>query len=123
MGIATVNLAETFARFSDHWSPKIVGAVNDAYVKVVKAQGEFVWHAHAQEDEFFLVIAGQLHIRLRDGELTLGAGEFVVIPRGVEHQPYAPDEVQFMLLEPKSTTHTGTTESELTVSIEQQQWR
>ena len=123
MGIATVNLAETFARFSDHWSPKIVGAVNDAYAKVVKAQGEFVWHAHAQEDEFFLVIAGQLHIRLRDGELTLGPGEFVVIPRGVEHQPYAPDEVQLMLLEPKSTTHTGTTESELTVSIEQRQWR
>ena len=122
MSITTVSLADKFALFNDHWRPRIVGEINDAYMKVVKVQGEFVWHAHAQEDELFLVIAGRLQIRLRDGELTLGPGEFVVIPRGVEHQPYAPDEAQLVLLEPKGTTHTGDTTSDLTVAIEQQEW-
>jgi mannose-6-phosphate isomerase-like protein (cupin superfamily) len=122
MSITTVTLAEKFALFSDHWRPRIVGELNDTYIKVVKVQGEFVWHAHAAEDELFLVIAGRLCIRLRDGELTLGPGEFVVIPRGVEHQPYAPDEVHLVLLEPKSTTHTGGVESDLSVAVEQQEW-
>jgi mannose-6-phosphate isomerase-like protein (cupin superfamily) len=122
VSITVVNLADKFALFNDHWRPRIVGELNDAYMKVVKVQGEFVWHAHAQEDELFLVIAGQLHIRLRDGELTLGPGEFVVIPRGVEHQPYAPEEVRLVLLEPKATTHTGDAQSDLAVAVEQQEW-
>jgi mannose-6-phosphate isomerase-like protein (cupin superfamily) len=122
MPVTVVNLADKFALFNEHWRPRIVGELNDAYMKVVKVQGEFVWHAHAQEDELFLVIDGQLRIRLRDGELTLGPGEFVVIPRGVEHQPYAPEEAQLVLLEPKATTHTGDTASELTVAVEQQKW-
>lgn len=105
-----VSLAEKFGLFHDHWNPRIVGEVNEAYVKLVKVQGEFVWHQHEEEDELFLVVQGQLRIRLRDGELELGPGEMVVIPKGVEHQPVAEEEVHLLLLEPKSTRNTGNVE-------------
>jgi mannose-6-phosphate isomerase-like protein (cupin superfamily) len=117
-----VNLAERFSRFTDQWSPKIVGELNDSYIKLAKVQGEFVWHAHADEDEFFLVVKGRLLIRLRDRDVLLNAGEFFVVPRGVEHLPIAEEETHIVLLEPKATLHTGDVESARTVAVEDQQW-
>lgn len=103
-----VNLAEKFARFTDRWSPKIVGDVNDMHVKVVKLAGEFVWHHHDAEDELFLVVRGRLRMQLRDGDREVGPGEFIIVPRGVEHCPKAlTDEVEVVLLEPKGTLNTG----------------
>lgn len=110
-----INLAAKFDRFSDHWSPKIVGELNDSYVKLAKLKGEFVWHQHEHEDELFLVVKGRLVIRLRDGELVLSDGEFAIIPRGVEHCPVAEEEVHVLLLEPKSTLNTGNMRNERTV--------
>lgn len=109
-----INLAEKLSRFSDHWNPRIIADVNDHQVKLAKVQGEFVWHSHADEDEMFLVIQGELTIELRDGSVTLGPGEMVVIPKGVEHRPVAREEVHLMLLEPRATKHTGDVETELT---------
>lgn len=111
-----VNLADKFAMFSDHWSPKIVGEINDSYVKLARLKGEFVWHHHANEDEMFLVISGNLTIRFSDREVNLAPGEFVIVPRGVDHLPVADEEVQVMLLEPKSTLNTGNVENDRTVS-------
>ncbi len=105
--VPKINLREKLGRFSDHWSPKIVADLNDSHVKVVKIQGEFVWHHHADEDELFLVLHGRLVMELRDGSLTLEPGEFVVIPKGVEHRPVAPEEVHLLLIEPKGIKHTG----------------
>jgi len=110
-----INLAAKFDRFSDHWSPKIVGELNDSYVKLAKLKGEFVWHRHEHEDELFLVVKGRLVIRLRDGELVLSEGEFAIISRGVEHCPVAEEEVHVLLLEPKSTLNTGNVRNERTV--------
>ena len=110
-----INLAEKLSLFSEQWQPKIVGEVNDAHVKVVKLQGEFVWHHHEKEDEMFLVVKGRLHIRFRDGEVALEPGEFVVVPKGVEHCPYASEEVHVMLFEPKTTVNTGSAGGEKTV--------
>jgi mannose-6-phosphate isomerase-like protein (cupin superfamily) len=110
-----VNLAATFARFPDHWSPKIVGDVNDAHVKLVKLKGEFVWHHHDQEDELFLVVKGRLVLKLRDRDLVLGPGEFAIIPHGVEHLPVADEETHVLLLEPKTTLNTGNVRNERTV--------
>src|SRR5207237_9307717 len=103
----SVNLAQKFTLFDDYWSPKIAGELNDAYVKLVKLKGEFVWHHHAGEDEMFLVIKGRLLMRLRDRDLHLDEGEFVIIPRGVEHLPIADDDCHVLLLEPKTTLNTG----------------
>jgi len=102
-----VNLAEKFARFSEHWSPKIVGQVDDYEIKLAKLQGEFVWHKHDDADELFLVTKGQLTIRLRDGEVALAAGELFVVPRGVEHQPAAENECEILLFERKGLVNTG----------------
>jgi mannose-6-phosphate isomerase-like protein (cupin superfamily) len=113
--IAPINLAEKLGRFDDYWNPRIVADLNDSHVKVVKVRGEFVWHRHADEDELFLVLRGTLTIELRDGAVTLGPGEMVVIPRGVEHRPVAAEEVHLVLIEPKGIKHTGDVESELTV--------
>jgi mannose-6-phosphate isomerase-like protein (cupin superfamily) len=110
-----VNLAEKFALFSEYWSPKIAGEINDSYVKLVKLKGEFVWHHHENEDELFLVVKGKLLIKLRDKDIWLDEGEFVVIPKGVEHLPVAEDEVQVILLEPKTTLNTGNVQNERTV--------
>jgi len=113
--IDKVNLAEKFARFSEHWKPKIVGEVNDFQVKLVKVKGEFVWHHHEREDELFLVVKGTLRMKLRDREVRVGEGEFIVIPRGVEHLPVADEEVHLVLLEPATTLNTGNVRSDRTV--------
>jgi mannose-6-phosphate isomerase-like protein (cupin superfamily) len=111
-----VNLADKFARFSERWSPKIAGEVNDAYVKLVKIQGDFVWHAHEAEDELFLVIKGHMTIRFRDRDVHLTEGEFLVVPKGVEHCPVAEEECHVLLLEPKTTLNTGNVKNERTVA-------
>ena len=98
MNIDKVNLARKFAGFSDHWSPKIAGELNDSYVKLVKFQGEFVWHHHENEDELFLVVKGRMLMRFREREVWVDEGEFIIVPRGVEHMPVAPEEVQVVLL-------------------------
>jgi mannose-6-phosphate isomerase-like protein (cupin superfamily) len=110
-----VNLHQKLALFSDHWNPRIVGELNGQHVKVVKFQGEFVWHDHAEEDEFFLVLRGSFRMDFRDKSVTLGEGDFIVVPRGVEHRPVAEHEVEVMLFEPARIKHTGTVESNLTV--------
>jgi mannose-6-phosphate isomerase-like protein (cupin superfamily) len=114
--IEKVNLQEKFGLFRDQWSPKIAGEVNDSYVKLVKLEGEFVWHKHDAEDEMFLVVKGGIKIRLRDGEIELHEGEFVVIPRGVEHLPVAEREAHVLLFEPKSVLNTGDVVNERTVA-------
>ena len=111
-----VNLAHKFNLFQDYWSPKIVGELDDSYVKLVKLKGEFVWHHHEAEDELFLVVKGRLLIKLRDRDIWLEKGEFVIIPRGVEHMPIAEKEAHVLLLEPKSTLNTGNVRSEKTVT-------
>ena len=111
-----VNVREKFNLFEDRWSPKVIGEVNDSYVKAVKLKGEFVWHHHDDEDELFLVVKGSMVIRLRDRDIRLEEGEFVVIPRGVEHMPVAEEEAHVLLLEPKSTLNTGNVTSERTVA-------
>jgi mannose-6-phosphate isomerase-like protein (cupin superfamily) len=114
--IEKVNIKEKFASFQELWSPKIAGEVNESHVKLVKLKGEFVWHHHETEDELFLVLKGRLLIKLRDQDVWLDEGEFVVIPKGVEHLPVAEEEVHVMLLEPKSTLNTGNVLNERTVS-------
>ena len=114
--IEKVTLADKFNRFADYWKPKIAGELNDSYIKLVKLQGEFVWHHHENEDELFLVIKGKLLIKLRDQDIALNEGEFVIIPRGVEHCPVAEEEAHVLLLEPKTTLNTGNVSSERTVA-------
>ena len=102
-----VNLADKLGTFSEHWSPKIVAGFNGNDVMVVKVKGEFNWHAHAETDDFFLVLSGRLTIRLRDGDVTLGPGELYVVPAGVEHCPVAAAETHLLLIEPAGTPNTG----------------
>jgi mannose-6-phosphate isomerase-like protein (cupin superfamily) len=111
-----VNLIQKFALFNEHWSPRIAGELNDFYIKLAKLKGEFIWHHHDSEDEMFLVIKGKLTIKLRDGDVELEEGEFLIIPRGVEHLPIAEEEVHVLLFEPKSTVNTGEVQSERTVA-------
>lgn len=110
-----INLAEKFALFADHWSPKVVGELNGQQVKLVKFRGEFVWHHHDHEDELFLVVAGSFRMEFRDRTVELSAGEFLIVPRGVEHRPVAEEEVQVLLFEPATTLNTGDVRSERTV--------
>jgi mannose-6-phosphate isomerase-like protein (cupin superfamily) len=112
----TVNLKEKFNKFSDYYKPKIIGEVNDCHVKAVKLKGEFIWHHHENEDELFLVVQGTLRMKFRDHEAVVREGEFVIVPRGVEHLPVADEEVHIVLLEPKSTLNTGNIQNERTVS-------
>ena len=111
-----VNLHQKLAQFYDHWSPKIVGELNGQHVKLVKFQGEFVWHHHDDEDEMFLVVEGRFRMDFRDREVWLEAGEFLIVPRGVEHRPVAPDEVSVLLFEPVGALNTGTAGGALTVA-------
>ena len=111
-----VTLSEKFRLFDDRWSPKIVGELNDSYVKLVKIKGEFEWHHHEAEDELFLVVKGRMTIRLRDRDIRLEEGEFVIVPRGVEHLPVAEEEAHVLLLEPKTTLNTGNVTSARTVA-------
>ena len=116
MNFEKVNLAEKLTLFNDLWSPKVVGELNESHVKLVKLKGEFVWHHHDNEDEMFLVVKGRLVIKLRDRDIELDEGEFVIIPRGVEHLPVAEEEAEVLLLEPKTTINTGNVNNERTVS-------
>ena len=111
-----INLSQKFGLFQQYWSPKIAGELNDSYIKLAKLKGEFVWHRHEQEDELFLVVKGRLLIKLRDRDIHLEEGEFVIIPKGIEHLPIAEEEVQVLLLEPKSTLNTGNVQNERTVT-------
>ena len=111
-----VNLAEKFSLFNGFWEPKVAGELNNQYVKLAKLKGEFVWHHHENEDEFFMVIKGHLTIKLRDGDIELNEGEFYIIPKGVEHMPVAENEVHVLMFEPKSTVNTGSTDSDKTIS-------
>jgi mannose-6-phosphate isomerase-like protein (cupin superfamily) len=106
-----VDLAEKLSRFSEHWQPRSVARFNECDIMVVKVQGEFVWHKHDDTDDFFLVLQGRLHIRLRDRVVSLGPGELFVVPRGVEHQPYAEEEAHILLIEPTGTPNTGNAET------------
>ena len=110
-----VNLADKFALFSEHWSPKVVGELNGQEVKLAKLQGEFIWHRHDEADELFLVHKGSIKIELRDETVTLAEGEFFIVPRGIEHKPVADSEAEVLLFEPKSTLNTGQHKSERTV--------
>ena len=113
------NLSAGFAKFNDHWSPKVCGEINDMHLKLVKVQGDFVWHHHEHEDELFLVTKGVLTMKIRDPnerEAKVSAGEFIIIPRGVEHCPCSDEECEIILLEPKSTLNTGNVENERTVT-------
>ena len=111
-----VNIADKLARFSDHFQPKIVGELNGQHVKLVKFQGEFVWHSHEAEDEMFLVLKGAFDMQFRDKTVRIGEGEFLVVPRGVEHCPKAEHEVSLMLFEPAGTLNTGDAGGTMTVA-------
>ena len=111
-----VNLTEKFASFSQCWSPKIIGELNDNYIKAVKLKGEFIWHRHDDEDEMFLVVQGRLTLRFREREVKVFPGEFIVVPRGVEHLPVADEECQIVLIEPKTTLNTGNVRNGRTVA-------
>jgi mannose-6-phosphate isomerase-like protein (cupin superfamily) len=112
-----VNLAEKLALFDDHWSPRVVGELNGQHVKLVKFRGEFVWHKHDHEDELFLVVKGRFRMDFRDREVRLEEGEFLIVPRGVEHRPIADEEVHVLLFEPASTLNTGDLRDERTVDM------
>ena len=114
--IEKVNLAAKLASFDEPWQPKIVAELNDSYVKVVKLDGEFVWHHHDDEDELFLVVSGRMRMQFRDGDQVLGPGELIVVPRGVEHCPLSEtDDTHVVMIEPKTTLNTGNVRNERTV--------
>ena len=111
-----INLAEKFSKFSEHWSPKIIAQMNDYQFKLVKFQGEFVWHTHADTDEVFIVLDGSMTIHFRDGDVAVGAGEMFIVPRGVEHKTAAKAECKVMLVETAGTVNTGDVVSEKTAA-------
>ena len=113
--IEKVSLAEKLALFSDHWTPKVVGELNGQHVKLVKFAGPFTWHLHEVEDELFLVVRGRFRMEFRDREVTLNEGEFIIVPRAVEHRPVADEEVHVLLFEPATTLNTGNVVNERTV--------
>jgi mannose-6-phosphate isomerase-like protein (cupin superfamily) len=113
-----INLDERFARFSDTWSPKVVARLNDYEIKLVRLDGEFVWHTHEDTDELFLVLDGELTIQLRDGEVVVRPGELFVVPRGVEHCPITAGEVRAMLIEPRGVVNTGDAGGALTATFD-----
>ncbi|KUR60152.1 mannose-6-phosphate isomerase [Bacillus sp. AM 13(2015)] len=115
--MSKTNVQEKFLKINDYWNPRISGELNDSYIKMVKVKGEFIWHHHDEEDEMFFVCKGKLVIRFRDKEIVLNEGEFIVIPKGIEHQPIAEEEVHLLLIEPKTTLNTGNVVNERTVSI------
>ncbi len=113
MEYTRINLKEKLSKFSDQWVPRIVSQLNDYHIKVVKVQGEFVWHDHLETDELFLVLGGRLEIHFRDGKVQLDEGEMFVVPKGIEHKPVAEGECQLLLIEPVGTINTGRAESSL----------
>jgi mannose-6-phosphate isomerase-like protein (cupin superfamily) len=111
-----INVLEKFSRFRDQWSPKIVGELNDGYVKVARLQGDFIWHRHENEDELFLIVRGRMRMGLREGDVELSEGEIFIVPKGVEHKPSADEECWVLLIEPKTTLNTGNVVNERTVA-------
>ena len=111
-----INLEEKFALFNEHWTPKIISELNDYQIKIVKVEGDFVWHDHSETDEFFLVIEGTLFIEFEGETMELNAGELYVVPKGVQHRPYALEECKVMLIEPRGVVNTGEAESDLTAT-------
>jgi mannose-6-phosphate isomerase-like protein (cupin superfamily) len=118
MATLPIDLAQKLSSFTEHWSPKVVARLNDYEIKVVKLQGEFVWHSHDDTDELFLVLDGELTIQLRDGDVTLRAGQLFVVPRGVEHCPVAAGEVRAVLIEPAGVINTGDAGGPLTAGYD-----
>ena len=116
MHIEKVNVEQKFASFDERWKPKIAGELNGQYVKLVKFLGEFVWHHHDDEDELFLVVKGRFRMEFRDTDVWIEEGEFIVVPRGVEHRPVAEEEAHVLLFEPASTLNTGNVRNERTVA-------
>jgi mannose-6-phosphate isomerase-like protein (cupin superfamily) len=114
MEFQPINLKEKLAQFSDHWSPKIIAQMNDYHFKLVKFQGDFIWHRHDDTDEVFMVLDGKMSIDFQDGKVELKRGELFVVPKGVEHKPYAEKQCEIMLVEPAGTINTGDTGSDLT---------
>ena len=114
VAVQSIDLDAAFRRITTHWDPHVAGELNGQQVKLAKLKGEFVWHRHEVEGELFLVHRGRLHMRFRDREVTVGPGQFVIVPHGVEHQPYAPEEVEVVLFEPATTLNTGDVQNELT---------
>ena len=117
-----INLNDKFGQFDDYWSPRIIGELNGQFVKLAKFKGEMVWHTHENEDEFFQVIKGSIVIHLRERSVSLSEGECFIVPKGIEHKPEATKEAHVMIFEPKTTAHTGTVSSKLTVEIDNQKW-
>lgn len=117
-----VNLKEKFKSFEGYWTPKIIAEANDQFVKLAKLKGEFVWHNHEQEDELFYIVKGKLLLRFKDRDIYLEEGELFVVPAGVDHLPIAEEECWVMLIEPKSTSHTGSIKNKRTVEIDEQEW-
>ena len=113
MELKPINFAEKIALFSEHWSPRVIAEMNDYQFKIVKIKGEFVWHDHKDTDEVFIVLSGEMKIMFRDNEVFLGAGEMFVVEKGVEHKPFAAEECEVLLVEPKGVVNTGDTESSL----------
>lgn len=115
-----MNIEQQFEQVTELWSPRVIGRVNDQYVKIAKLHGEFMWHKHDSEDELFLIVRGRLRIQFEAGDVELGPGDCHIVPKGVMHNPVATDECWVMLIEPVTTKHTGDVESPLTKTIEQQ---
>lgn len=116
MDYKPIKLAEKFALFGDRWQPKVIAELNDYQLKIVKVEGDFVWHDHQDTDELFIVIDGELRIDFRDGAVTIGPGELFVVPKGVEHKPYAATETQLMVIEPRGVVNTGEAGGEKTAA-------
>lgn len=114
MKFDAINFKDKFSKFTEHWSPRVVAEMNDYQFKLVKVEGEFIWHAHPDTDEVFIVLEGILNIEFRDGLVTLNSGEMFVIPKGIEHKPVANSECKIMIVEPKGVVNTGDSGSELT---------
>ncbi len=114
--MSKINLREKLEKFSDHWSPKVIAEMNDYQFKLVKIKGEFVWHNHTDTDETFIVIEGEMKIEFEDNTVALKEGEMYVVPKGVEHKPYAEEECKIMIIEPRGVVNTGDIEGDLTAS-------
>jgi len=117
-----ITVSDKFALFEEEWTPKVIAESNGQLVKLAKGSGELVWHTHENEDELFLVFKGQLTIRLKDRDIVLDPGEMFVVPKGVEHCPRAERDTHFMMIEPASTQHTGSHQTEVTVAVDEQEW-
>lgn len=119
--LETINLEDKFSLFDEYWQPKIIGELNGQFIKIAKFKGEFDWHCHDNEDEYFHIIKGQIIIHLRDKSVHLSTGQCFIVPKGVEHKPEAKEEAHVLMFEPMTTAHTGSSSTELTVEIEHQQ--